>query len=211
MSAKTPTLESLKNVFVVGLTGGIGSGKTAASNYFQTQNIEIVDADIIARDVVTIGTACLHEIHQHFGDDILLEDGSLDRQKLREIVFNNSDEKSWLNALLHPAIREKMLADLAASQSPYVIFSVPLLFENDLDTFCNCTLLIDVDESTQIARTVKRDSSNEALVKQIMASQMPRQDKRIRANYIVSNEGSLEELHNQLAKLHTEFLLAAKS
>lgn len=211
MSAKTPTLESLKNVFVVGLTGGIGSGKTAASNYFQAQHIEIVDADIIARDVVAIGTACLHAIHQHFGDDILLEDGSLDRQKLREIVFNNPDEKSWLNALLHPAIREKMLTDLAASQSPYVIFSVPLLFENDLDTFCNCTLLIDVDESTQIARTVKRDSSNEALVKQIMASQMPRQDKRIRANYIVSNEGSLEELHNQLAKLHTEFLLAAKS
>lgn len=210
MSANNPSQAQLQNTFVVGLTGGIGSGKTAASDFFSGQNIDIVDADIVARDVVAIGTPCLAEIITHFGENILLKDGSLNRQKLREIVFNDDEEKAWLNALLHPAIREKMLSDLAASNSVYVVFSVPLLFENDLDTLCNCSLLIDVSEQTQIQRTTARDDSSEALVKQIMASQMPREEKRIRANYIVNNEGTLDQLHQQLTKLHTEFACLAK-
>lgn len=210
MSVEHSAEARLKDKFVVGLTGGIGCGKSVASDFFWHQKIDVVDADIIARDVVEVGSPCLLAIHERFGDDILLENGSLNRQKLREIVFQNEDDKTWLNALLHPAIREKMLCDLVASHSAYVIFCVPLLFENDLDTLCDCSVLIDVSENTQIDRTMARDdSSSEVLVKQIIASQMPREEKRIRANYIVNNEGSIDELHTQLTKLHHDFATQA--
>lgn len=206
MSVNDSPQEQLKHTFVVGLTGGIGCGKTAASDFFAAQAIDVVDADVIAREVVAIGSPCLAKIHARFGDEVLLEDNSLHRSKLRELVFNNDEDKAWLNALLHPAIREKMLADLAASTTPYVIFCVPLLFENNLDSLCDCTVLIDVSEATQLSRTLSRDNSSEETIKQIMASQMSRAEKRSRANYIVNNEGNLAELHSQLAKLHTEFL-----
>ena len=130
--------------WILGLTGGIGAGKTLVSNHLAALGIEIVDADVIARDVVAIGSDGLNAIEQHFGKTILLDDGSLNRAKLREIIFADSEQKNWLNNLMHPLIRQNITAQLDAATSPYVVLSAPLLFENKLDALCDHTLLVDV-------------------------------------------------------------------
>ncbi|MEG3765632.1 dephospho-CoA kinase, partial [Alteromonas sp. 14N.309.X.WAT.G.H12] len=138
--------------FVVGLTGGIGSGKSAVSDLFAARGIDVVDADVVAREVVAPGQPALKQIISHFGKSILTQDGALNRAKLRQIVFNNTAHKQWLDNLLHPAIRTAMNEQLAQSKPPYVIFSVPLLIENKLDALTNRVLVVDCDENTQLTR-----------------------------------------------------------
>lgn len=148
--------------FVIGLTGGIASGKTTVANLFKQQfKIDIVDADIVAREVVEPGTPGLNAIIEHFGADIVRDDQTLDRAKLREKIFSNPEEKAWLNGLLHPMIREKMIEDLEQVTSDYALLVVPLLVENKLDSLCDRVLVVDVDPQTQISRTVKRDNVSE--------------------------------------------------
>lgn len=195
--------------WILGLTGGIGAGKTLVSNHLAALSIEIVDADVIARDVVAIGSDGLNAIEQHFGKTILLDDGSLNRAKLREIIFADSDHKNWLNNLMHPLIRQNITAQLDAATSPYVVLSAPLLFENKLDALCDHTLLVDVPVEVQLARTVSRDSVSTEQVKSIIAAQMSREDKLKKANSILDNHRDIGLVLADVELLHQSFLQRA--
>lgn len=195
--------------WILGLTGGIGSGKSAVSAMFEKLGITVVDADIVAREVVEPGSVGLKKIVEHFGKTILTSEGVLDRAKLRGIIFDNETEKAWLNALLHPLIRESMLKQLQQATSDYVILVAPLLFENGLEKLCNHTLLIDVPVTTQITRTSARDNVSEAQAKKIIASQMSRADKQLKADDILDNDRALSEVAIDVKKLHQEYLTHA--
>lgn len=193
--------------WVLGLTGGIGSGKSAVSAMFEELGIQVVDADIVAREVVEPGSVGLTKITAHFGDEILTDNGTLDRAKLRAIIFADESQKQWLNNLLHPLIRESMLSQLKQATSNYVILVAPLLFENGLEKYCNHTLLIDVPVDVQITRTTARDNVSVELAKQIIASQMSRADKQQKAGDILDNNRPLEEVKTDVQKLHEKYLI----
>ncbi|MFP5384133.1 MAG: dephospho-CoA kinase [Gammaproteobacteria bacterium] len=191
---------------IIGLTGGIGSGKTAASDWFQEQGITIVDADVVAREVVEPGTVALEQITVHFGAGVLQADGTLDRATLRRIVFETPEQRRWLEQLLHPLIAQEIARQLAAADSPYAMLVSPLLFETGQKNFVARTLLIDVPEELQLARTAARDGVEATQVKSIMAAQMSRDERRRRADDIVVNDAGLAELHAQLRPIHDAYL-----
>ena len=192
--------------YVVGLTGGIGSGKTQVSNQFEKLGISVVDADIVARQVVEPGTACLAAIIQYFGNNIVDNEGQLNRPMLREIIFSDSDKKDWLNNLMHPAIRNEIYQQIESSNSPYCLLVAPLLLENGLDKVVNRVLVVDVEESVQLERTVARDKVSIEQVKNIIASQISREQRLARADDIIINNKSLSELEIQVTKLHHKYL-----
>jgi dephospho-CoA kinase len=197
--------------FIIGLTGGIGSGKTTVSTLFSELGVEIVDADIIAREVVAPNTHALANIVEHFGSKILLSNKQLNRALLRECVFSNPKEKSWLNALLHPLIRENLLAQIQASQGEYCILSAPLLLENNLQTLVNRVLIIDVSEQTQVIRTTKRDQSSKRLIQEIINSQVNREQRLAAADDIIDNESSnLANLKKSVLELHQQYRLLSQ-
>ena len=193
--------------FVVGLTGGIGSGKSAATAYFEKLGIDIVDADEVARDVVAPGSEGLKEIVNRFGNSILLEDGNLNRATLREKVFSDINEKNWLNNLLHPLIRLRMQHLIGESTSPYCILSVPLLVENKLTEMCNYVIVVDCPETMQLERALKRDGSTEETIRNIMASQATRNERIEAADTVLDNSTTLSALSAQIADLHTTLLV----
>tara|TARA_A200000159_G_scaffold86623_1_gene80203 strand:+ start:25222 stop:25839 length:618 start_codon:yes stop_codon:yes gene_type:complete len=201
----------LNNTFVVGLTGGIGSGKSAATDLFKTHGIDVVDADEVARDVVLPGTTGLQSIVERFGDSVLLSDGTLDRAQLRKLVFTDSTAKNWLNSLLHPLIRERMQQLIVESSSAYCILSVPLLVENKLTTMCNKVVVVDCSESTQLTRAVERDSSDVETIKNIMDAQATREERLNAADYVLDNNSSLLSLEQQVADLHHQLLAQASN
>lgn len=192
--------------FVVGLTGGIGSGKSAATAYFEKLGIDIVDADEVARDVVAPGSEGLKEIVNRFGNSILLEDGNLNRAALREKVFSDTNEKNWLNNLLHPLIRLRMQHLISESTSPYCILSVPLLVENKLTEMCNYVVVVDCPETMQLERALKRDGSTEETIRNIMASQATRNERIEAADTVLDNSTTLSALSAQIADLHNTLL-----
>jgi len=196
--------------WVLGLTGGIGCGKTAVSNMLEQLGITIVDADIIARQVVKPKSNGLNAIVSKFGQSILLRDGTLNRSALRERIFTNSADKEWLNNLLHPLIRNKIYNDLTAAKSPYVVLVAPLLFENALDKLCNRTLLIDIPQNVQIERTASRDNVSVEQVKAIIAAQMSREDKQKKADDILNNHRVLNDVNHDLLTLHKSYLHKAQ-
>jgi len=198
--------------FIIGLTGGIGSGKTTIANIFAEHNITIVDADIVARDVVTVGSPALSYISKHFGANFIQADGQLDRALLRKQIFSNDADKLWLNNLLHPLIREQLIAQMKAAKSAYCILVAPLLIENNLTMLVNRVLVIDVSETTQINRTTSRDNNSVVQVEAIIASQASRKVKQDHADDLLNNDHStLEELKDAVEKLHQDYLtLAAK-
>ena len=196
-------------MFVVGLTGGIGSGKTAASDHFKTLGIEIVDSDVASRIVVEPDTPALKAIAEHFGPDILSSDQSLNRAKLREKIFTNPDEKQWLENLLHPLIRQEITHGLQTASSPYVIFVSPLLVESGQETLCDRLLVIDVPEEIQLERTIQRDSNEAEQVKRIIASQASRNDRLAKATDVIENTAGLAQLQQQVEKLHQQYLTLA--
>ena len=196
---------------MLGLTGGIGCGKTAVSDMLAALGITIVDADIVARQVVEPGTDGLKAIIAHFGTDILDEYGALNRGELRARIFSNAEQKAWLNALLHPLIRTKLLTDLKNAQSDYVVLVAPLLFENGLDGYCHRTLLIDAPKEVQIARTTQRDNISTEQAKQIIDAQMSREHKQQKADDILNNNRDLSDVKQDLLKLHNYYLQQAKS
>lgn len=194
--------------YVVGLTGGIGSGKSAATDEFEKLGITIVDADIVARQVVMPGTPCLQAIAEHFGSQLLTQNGELDRKTLRQRVFSNPEEKEWLNNLLHPAIREEILTQLEQAKSPYVILSAPLLLENGLEKYCQRVVVVDVPEAVQLQRTIQRDDSPKEEVEAIMEAQLSRDKRLQKADDILNNDGSIEKLQQQVRQLHQRYLAA---
>lgn len=199
---------SMKN-FVVGLTGGIGSGKTAVSSRFEAQGIAVVDADQASRTVVQPGQPALAAIAEHFGKGILAADGGLDRAQLRQRIFADPAERDWLEKLLHPRIAIEIFSGLQAATSPYVLLVSPLLLEARQDTLANRVLVVDVDEGTQLARTMTRDANSEQQVRAIMAAQIGRDARLARADDLIRNEGSLADLHAQVDALHARYLALA--
>ena len=200
--------------YVVGLTGGIGSGKSTIAELFAELGVPIIDADLVARQVVEKGSPLLAEIVAHFGPEILLEDGALDRAALREKVFNHESEKQWLNQLLHPAIRHEMLRQLAAQRMPYCIFMVPLLIENKLTALCQRVLVVDVSEQTQLTRASQRDNNQLPLIKNIMQSQVSRLVRLQHADDVINNDADLSEslpqLKQKVLDLHHHYLQLAE-
>lgn len=196
--------------YVVGITGGIGSGKSAVTDYLETKGIKVVDADKVARVVVEPGTSGLAAIAEHFGSDILLPDGSLDRAALRRVVFDNADERKVLEGITHPRIREEIARQLDdEATSPYVVLASPLLLESGQNSFANYVVVVDVPESVQLSRTMARDDNSEQLVKSIMAAQLDRETRLSRADTSISNDGSLDELYTRVDDLHDDLLARA--
>lgn len=197
--------------FVLGLTGGIGSGKSAASQWFEAQGITVVDADVVAREVVELGQPVLTQIQQAFGDWVLLADGSLNRRALREYIFQSPEARKTLESITHPAIRTSIIQQLHAAQSPYAILVSPLLFETNQHELTQHTLLIDATIELQIERASQRDGQNIEQIRNIIAAQMSREQKQTMADDIVLNDGHLDHLYTHLRPLHQKYLNMAAS
>lgn len=197
--------------FILGLTGGIGSGKSAASQWFEAQSIVVVDADVVAREVVAIGQPALTQIQQAFGDWVLLADGSLNRRTLREYIFQSPEARKTLESITHPAIRTSIIQQLHAAQSPYAILVSPLLFETNQHELTQHTLLIDATIELQIERASQRDGQNIEQIRNIIAAQMSREQKQTMADDIVLNDGHLDHLYAHLRLLHQKYLNMAAS
>lgn len=191
---------------VVGITGGIGSGKTAATDHFAGLGITVVDADLAARVIMEPGQPALTAVAQRFGAELLLTDGKLDRGRLRELVFKDVAQRKWLEQLTHPLIGEEIYRQLQAATSPYVILASPLLLETVQKDLCNRVVVVDVPESTQLSRTMARDDNDEAQVRRIIAAQMPRQERLALADYVVDNSGSMAQLLAAVESLHEKLL-----
>ena len=196
-------------MFVVGITGGIGSGKSAVTDHLETLGITVVDADKVARVVVEPGTSGLAAITEHFGSDVLLANGGLDRAALRKIVFDNHNERKVLEEITHPRIRDEIIRQLSEASSPYVVLSSPLLLESGQNTLADYVVVVDVPEEVQLKRTMARDDNSEALVNQIMAAQLDRQTRLSRADASIMNDTSLKELYERVEALHEDLLLKA--
>jgi len=198
-------------MWVLGLTGGIGSGKTAVSDYFSAKGITIVDADLVSRKVVEPDTQALNEIERHFGPEVINKYKGLDRRALRNKVFDNTDERKWLESLLHPLIAVEILRQLNASQSPYSILVSPLLFEAGQVEMVSRTLVVDVPKELQISRTIARDNTDEAGVKSIITAQMNREERLAKADDIIVNDKDLNYLQHEVSKLHESYFHIATS
>ena len=193
----------------MGLTGGIGSGKTTVANLFADLGISLVDADIVARAVVTPGEPALTAIAAHFGAEFLQADGSLHRALLRQRIFSDPTAKSWLDQLLHPLIRQQMLLQLQSATSAYVLLVAPLLIENGLTSLIDQLLVVDVQPETQILRTTNRDQVSSQQVAAIIASQCERSQRLALADQIIHNDQDQTALPEKVAQLHQLYLAMA--
>lgn len=191
---------------IIGLTGGIGSGKSQASRRFIQHGITVVDADQVARQVVVPGSPALAAIQAHFGARVIDEQGALNRRLLRDLIFQSPAEKHWLESLLHPLINQEIRRQLANSDSPYTILESPLLLETQQHQLVDRVLVIDASEHLQIKRASQRDNTSEEQIKAIMQTQLSRQERCARAQDIIQNHGDLEELEVQVDKLHYRYL-----
>lgn len=192
---------------VIGLTGGIGSGKSTVANLFHDKyGIDIVDADIIAREVVEPGSEGLAAIQAHFGPEVINEDGSLNRARLRELVFARPENKQMIDKLLHPLIRSRMQHQLQQTRSQYCLLVIPLMVENGLQAMADRVLVVDAQPQTQMARTLTRDGVSRQQVEAILQAQASREERLAIADDVISNDGPGDELQAQVARLHNQYL-----
>ncbi|MEZ6876154.1 dephospho-CoA kinase [Enterobacter sp. KBR-315C3_2022] len=192
--------------YIVALTGGIGSGKSTVADAFSRLGITIIDADVIARQVVEPDTPALKAIEARFGSTILNDDGTLNRRRLREYIFSDSSEKDWLNSLLHPIIHQETQRQIAASTSPYCLWVVPLLVENQLQKKADRVLVIDVSPETQIQRTMARDRVSREHAEQILSAQATREARLAVADDVIDNNGAPDAIASDVARLHAQYL-----
>ncbi|MEZ5538919.1 MAG: dephospho-CoA kinase [Pseudomonadales bacterium] len=192
--------------YIVGLTGGIGSGKSAVAERFRQLGITVVDADVCARIVVEIGKPALQAIAEHFGNEILQADGTLNRAALRQKVFADEAERKWLEALLHPLIFEELWAQLQSAPSPYAILESPLLIEAGQHAICQRTLVVDAPEALQLARAMSRDNNSAEQVKAIMATQATREQRLAKADDVILNDKDIHSLTQAVDQLHQSYL-----
>lgn len=197
--------------YIVALTGGIGSGKSTVADAFARFGVAIVDADVIARQVVEPGTPALAAITAHFGNEMLQGDGSLNRPALRQRIFSNPDEKRWLNQLLHPIIHQETQRQLAKATSPYALWVIPLLVENGLQDRADRVLVVDVDSKTQLARTMARDGISRQQALNILSAQATREQRLAIADDIIDNNGTAQDIEPYVATLHRRYLELATS
>ena len=193
--------------YVVGLTGGIGSGKTVASDRFKALGVPIIDTDIIARKVVEPGKPALTQLVDAFGDQILQKDGSLDRSVLREIAFSSPENKTQLDSITHPAIRIETLKQTANADFPYCIVVVPLLSPNSgFGSFMQRVLAVSADKHTKVERVKTRSNLNEEEVLAIMNTQLNDKEREEFADDIIHNDGTIEDAHMAVDQLHEKYL-----
>ncbi|GAB7216315.1 dephospho-CoA kinase [Dickeya oryzae] len=197
--------------YIVALTGGIGSGKSTVAQGFASLGATIVDADVIAREVVAPGQPALATIVEYFGPEILQPDGALNRSALRERIFSNPEDKRWLNALLHPLIQKETRRQLAAATTSYALWVVPLLVENQLQGKAHRILVVDVPLETQLQRTMSRDGVSRAQAENILASQASREQRLACADDIIDNNSNPSLLAPRIAALHQHYLELAAS
>ena len=195
--------------YTVALTGGIGSGKSTVADEFAHLGVTVIDADIIARQVVEPGTPALLAIAERFGPQMINDDGSLNRRRLRESIFAHSEDKAWLNALLHPLIQQETRRQMQASTSPYLLWVVPLLVENRLTDKADRVLVVDVPKETQIERTIRRDGVSREHAEHILAAQATREQRLAAADDVIENMGSADAVASHVARLHDKYLMLA--
>ncbi|MDX2348784.1 MAG: dephospho-CoA kinase [Porticoccus sp.] len=196
-------------MYVIGLTGGIGSGKSVVAQYFKRLGTEVIDADIAARKIVEKGSPALTKIVEHFGVETLNSDSTLNRAFLRTRIFNDPQERLWLEALLHPLIRTWIQHALSIAVGPYTILETPLLLETAQHLLTDRILVIDTPEELQIRRASNRDNNNEEQIRAIMKTQLPREERRGKADDILDNSGSLDHIERQVTELHHKYLTLA--
>jgi len=192
--------------YTVALTGGIGSGKSTVANAFAALGVNVIDADIIARQVVEPGSYALNAIAERFGSDMLLADGSLNRRLLRERIFASPADKAWLNGLLHPLIHQQTQREIAQATSPWVLWVVPLLVENQLASKADRVLVVDVSVETQISRTMQRDGVSREHAEKIIAAQATREARLAVADDVIDNNGAPDAIASDVARLHAAYL-----
>lgn len=201
------------NVFILGLTGGIGCGKSSAAARFRHHGVHVVDADRAARVVVEPGRPALAAIAAHFGAGVIQADGALDRAVLRKRVFDDPTERIWLEQLTHPLIREEIISSLAQSQNnhsaPYAILESPLLIESGQSELVQRICVVDLPEALQLERASARDGNSAEQIRKIMAAQLPREKRCTKADDILDNSGSLEALEAQVDTLHEKYVQLA--
>ena len=202
--------------YLVGLTGGIGSGKSTVANSFKKLGIKVVDADYAARAVVEAGSEALNQIEAHFqplaGGTPIIVEGELNRSALRAIIFKDADKKNWLEALLHPLISQWIDDQIGQpTESPYIILESPLLFETEQHNKVNTVLLVDIPPELQIQRASQRDGNSVDQIQAIIDSQMSRKDKLNKAAYIFDNSQEKDTIDSRVIRLHQQFLSLAKS
>ncbi|WP_370693668.1 dephospho-CoA kinase [Oceanobacter sp. 3_MG-2023] len=197
--------------WVLGITGGIGCGKTAASDYLANKGIHVVDSDQVARQVVEPGQPAWQAIVAHFGDEVLQPDQQLNRAWLRSRIFEHPQERHWLEQQTHPVIRQHTLQQLAQAAGPYAVLASPLLFESGQQALVHRTLVIDLPESLQLQRASQRDDNSEEQIRRIIKAQISRNERLQRADDIIDNSGPLTDLQQQLDQLHQGYLSLASS
>lgn len=196
-------------MFVVGVTGGIGCGKSLATSLFERCGVSIIDTDVISRQSVAVGSVCLDQLTQKFSSRILLDDGNLDRKKLREIIFTDSQAKAYVENIIHPVVRSETLHQIATARSAYCILSSPLLFETKQTELTSRILVVDVPQELQLLRTIKRDNTTEEQIKRITDSQVDREFRLEHADDVIDNSGSVENTNAQVLQLHEHYLSLA--
>jgi dephospho-CoA kinase len=198
--------------YVVGLTGGIGSGKSAAADEFARLGATVVDTDAIAHQLTRAGGAAIAEVRRAFGDDCIAADGAMDRDKVRALVFADAAAKQRLEAILHPLIRAESERRIAAANGPYVVYVVPLLVESgDYRRRVQRVLVVDCPEAIQIERVQARSKLSVEQVRAIIASQAPRAARLAAADDVIDNSGTIAALRKQIAELHAQYLALAQS
>jgi dephospho-CoA kinase len=189
---------------VIGLTGGIASGKSTVANMLIEKGITVIDADIIAKQAVERGMPAYRQIIDEFGEDILLENGDIDRRKLGALVFTNEQKRLALNSIVHPAVREEMLKrrdESIANQETFVVLDIPLLFESKLESLVDKIIVVSVTKELQLGRLIKRNQLTEEEALSRIRSQMPLEEKVSRADNVIDNSGTLEETKQQLEEI----------
>lgn len=193
-------------MLIVGLTGGVGSGKSTVANLFTKLGVPIIDTDQLARDVTQLDQPALKQIAEYFGPSSLKPDGTLDRARLRQLIFNDPTKRLWLEALLHPLIRLEMQRQISTMNTPYCIVVIPLLFETEPNPLINRVLVVDATEQLQLTRTMLRDKLPEQQAQAILKAQVDRNKRLAAADDIINNNDGIEELIPQVAKLHQFYL-----
>jgi dephospho-CoA kinase len=191
---------------IVGLTGGIGSGKSTVADLFAERGITIIDTDILAREVISEETPAFKTLVDYFGSDIVTANGSLDRRALRHLVFANPEKRTWLENLLHPLIREAIKKQIDVSTSAYCIVVIPLLFETKPNPVINRILVVDTPEELQLQRAISRDQQTPLQIKNIMLTQVTREHRLAGADDVIINDKSPEHLIPQVEALHNFYL-----